>query len=213
MGSIQDRLDTVVTTNDVKTKLIADMKETVRIGSRVTRSIVLLDDVNLMAREKVKLINARKEYDKAMSALEKYTPNATIQAIRDRMNKARDNVRNINDQILRLAAVKEDSTATVKILSESGPATTEWLNALEENEQLQTATNNALYASALSAYRFSKNLMIAIGVMTVLFSLGIAYLLSRSIVDPLNKATQIAKAISNGSLDSIITTQHNDEVS
>ena len=82
MGSVQGRLDEIVNDNMVKLKLVNDMSEAVHIVTRITRTIVLLEDPDAIATERKKLESYRQKYNEAWTALEKFPASEKGKAIR-----------------------------------------------------------------------------------------------------------------------------------
>ena len=51
MATVEDKLNEIVSDNMVKIKLINDMSEAVHIVTRITRTIIMLDDKEAVAAE------------------------------------------------------------------------------------------------------------------------------------------------------------------
>ena len=110
MGAIQGRLDEVVKTNVHKLKLLTTMAESVHVVSRVTRSMVLLDeDPALMEREYQKIVDARASYDKAWTQLQTFPAGESAMKLRARSEEARHLGSELTDQVIALARARKNS--------------------------------------------------------------------------------------------------------
>jgi len=74
MQSIKFDLDKIVGQNIYKMTLVQDMSESVHIVSRVTRTMILLQDDAAISREEEKIKAARAKYDVSVELLQHLEP-------------------------------------------------------------------------------------------------------------------------------------------
>ncbi|MET0265973.1 MAG: methyl-accepting chemotaxis protein, partial [Duganella sp.] len=71
--------------------------------------------------------------------------------------------------------------------------------------------NEEATAQADTTYELARNLTMGISVLAIVAGLGVAWLITRSITTPINRAVAIAQTVAAGDLTSSITVQGNDE--
>jgi len=211
MAGIQGRLDEIVNTNNMKTKLVSDMSESVHIVSRVMRTIVLVNDPVVMEGEQKKIEAARDKYNQANEALLKTATSERGAAIRVRIKDAQQEARVLNDKVLALAQANKDDEAIKLLMAQAGPASTKWQAALDENLALQEENTRNEYESAKKAYANARTLMLTLGGVALLFSVGVAWLLTRSVTQPIKAAVEVANRLADGDLTVSIDSQAKDE--
>ena len=116
LHSVESNLDDVVLDNNVKIKLNNDMSESVHIVSRVTRTIVLLDDKPTKNAELEKVVKARAGYDKAWDALSQFPASETGKANRAKIKEAADAARALNSRVLALGFEGSKDAEAVTLL-------------------------------------------------------------------------------------------------
>src|SRR5690606_24697044 len=93
-----------------------------------------------------------------------------------------------------------------------GPAARNWRTLLEEDVRLQTAETAQAYALATADYAQARQLLAVISAVALAVAILLGWLLTRSIVQPLQAATRVARDIARGRLDGQITANGRDEV-
>ncbi|MFN0316273.1 MAG: methyl-accepting chemotaxis protein [Burkholderiales bacterium] len=212
MGAIEHRLDEIVHDNNHKTKLVNQMSEAVHVVSRVMRTIVLLHEDGAIEAERKKLDVAREHYNAALEDLEKTPASEKGQAIRAKIKEAQNAARVLNDKVLEFAHDHNDQKAIETLLQQAAPATVKWQEALDENLHLQEENTKNDYESAQQAYSSARTLMFILGAVAMALSVLIAWLLTRSIIGPVNEAKSVAEALSQGDLTRIPQVHSNDEI-
>ena len=204
LSAIQENLQDIVQVNNVKVDLSSDMLNSVHVVSRVMRSIILLSEKSEKDAELVKITKAREAYDKAWSELEKYPPSEAGKAIRTKIAAQRDIARPLNSKVLELAMGEKDAEATKLLMGEANPATQKWLEAIEENVDLQKAGSVKQYEAAELEYKQAKLMLIVANVLNVTLALALGWLVTRSITAQLGgepaDAAALAQAVAGGDL-------------
>lgn len=211
MATIQAQLDATVQERMVKIKLNSDMAEAIHVITRITRTIILLDDPAKRAAEKKKLDSFRQKYNDAWEALNKFPASDAGKAIRAKIKEGATEGRPLTDKVLELADANKDAEATAFLMAEAAPSAQKWQDALDENIALQDANTKSQYETAVEAYNNAFRLMLTLaGVAIVLGSL-IAWFLTRSITRPVNEALNVANRLAEGDLTVRIDASSKDE--
>jgi len=214
MHHINSQLERIVHLNVVKLGLVQDMSESVHIVARVSRTMVMLDEVPAMLREQEKLKAARASYDRAEGELSKLPTSAEGQRLRDKIDAARVVARPLNDQIIALALVHKDAEATALLMSQAGPATQAWQDAMDEDVELIKRNNMADAAAAAEAYRSARALMLTLSGLALLVGVAASVLIASRLLRQLggepDTAAEIAGRIAAGDLTVAVDTRHGD---
>jgi len=200
MATVEGRLDDVVKNNIYKTKLNNDMSEAIHIVTRITRTIVLLEDPAAIAAEKKKLDQYRQKYNEAWDALEKLPASEKGKAIRAKIKAGAVEARPLTDKVLDLALAHKDAEATKILMGEAAPATQKWQDALDENTVLQEENIKNASAAASKGYDSAFQLMVTLAALAILFGALLAWVLTRSITGPVNQALKVANHLAEGDL-------------
>ena len=210
MSRIEAGMKQIVNENVYKSDLLNTMSESVHVVSRVTRTIVILRDINEMKAEKVKIDEARNNYDRSWQALEKTTADEKGKILRTRIQEARNAARVVNDKIIEAGLQNKDEEATTA-LKASIPVNKKWQDMIHENIELQKEKTKQSVEEAHAAYQFSRNLLIGLMIFAAIAGCVIALYISNSITQPLNEAVKIADTVASGDLTARIEVQSQDE--
>ncbi len=217
MGQVEGALDGIVDGNVYKMSLAQDMSEAVHIVSRVTRTMVLLDDDAAIGREMKKIVDARDRYNTSAADLEKTAASEAGKVIRVKIKDARLVAIALNDKVIALASANKDAEAIPLLLNEAGPAMTTWQDALDEIIELQKAHNKRDEKAAADSYHAARRLMLTLTGMAILLGSLLAWLITRSVLRQLgcepNQAVAIAERIAAGDLAFAVDTKAGDRSS
>jgi len=214
MSTIHAKLDRVVNENAVKTELVGRMSEAVHIVARVSRSVVLLDNDTAIANEMNKVASARKAYDEARDRLAAMPATAAGVAIRDRIAGMQNASRALNNKVFELARAHDDVAATEVLMTQAGPVTQQWQDAMAEYAALQRATNDADADAASTAYARARTVMLSLSALAVAIGVVASVLIARNLLRQLggepDYAADIAGRIAAGDLTVAVDTRHDD---
>ncbi|MEY2686981.1 MAG: hypothetical protein RL375_1179 [Pseudomonadota bacterium] len=211
MSTVQDRLDEIVGDNMHKVKLNTDMAEAVHVVTRITRTIILLNDEAAMATEKRKLDAMRQKYNEAWDALEKTAASDKGKAVRARIKAAGAEARGLTDKVIELATINKNDEATKLLMAQAAPAAQKWQDVIDENVALQEENTRHDTAAAKAAYDSAMRLILTLTAVAIAFSALLAWFLTRSITGPVNEALSAANRMADGDLTVRITSTAKDE--
>ncbi|NJC36678.1 methyl-accepting chemotaxis protein-1 (serine sensor receptor) [Xanthomonas arboricola] len=162
--------------------------------------------------EALNTINAqRQRYQELRTKLDALSSSEEGRKIRAEMDERRAASMKFNDEVIALAARNENAQAQ-DILSEQGrPATLAWQDKIRELVTRQEGQSRQAYAEAVKSMDRGKLLLVLGGAAVVLVSSLLAWLITRSLTQPLARATKAAEAIANGQLGNDVHTQAKDE--
>jgi len=200
MSTIQGRLDEIVTDNMYKIKLNNDMSEAVHIVTRITRTMILLDDLPAIEAEHKKLLKYRQNYNDAWDALNKTEASEKGKAARAKIKDAATEARGYTDKVIELALVNKDVEAVKVLMEHAAPAAQKWQDAIDENVELQATNTASDYETAKSSYASAFRNMLTLAGLAIAFGSVLAFVLTRSITKPVNEALSVANRLADGDL-------------
>ncbi|MCW0385921.1 hypothetical protein NB722_000460 [Xanthomonas sacchari] len=136
---------------------------------------------------------------------------ATGAQMRKAIDDAYDRTRLANQKVLDLGMANKADEALKVLMAEAGPATQQWQEAINTYANRQRTRGAEAYAGANVAMDRGRSLLVAGGVLVVLVSGLLAWLITRSLTVPLTRATRVAEAIASGKLDNDVRTDARDE--
>jgi methyl-accepting chemotaxis protein len=211
MAAVEGKLNEITGDNMVKTKLVNDMSEAVHIVTRITRTIVLLEDHDAVAAERRKLDSFRQKYNEAWTALEKTAASEKGKALRAKIKELAGEARGQTDKVIELAVADNDKEAVKVLMSTAAPAAQKWQDALDENAALQEENTKNDVADAQAAYTSARNLMLTLAGVAILLGVVIAWFLTMSVTKPLAIAVDTANRLAGGDLTVRIDNPSKDE--
>ena len=201
----------IVHDNVVKMNLVADMSEQVHIVSRVLRTLVLLQDDEQIEKELNEIIDGRLKYDQAWAQLQKMPASDTGKALRTKTEASRTLARAANNRVIELARAHKDAEAIKLLLGDAAVQTAAWQAALDDNLELQRKNNEESYAAAHAANERAEMQLVGLTALAILLSALAAWIITRSITRPLNRAVEVSRSVAAGDLSSHVDEGGKDE--
>ncbi|MBO9883155.1 methyl-accepting chemotaxis protein [Xanthomonas sp. D-109] len=211
MSRAQTELDQIVKKNVEKTRIsngMLDANNSILIALG-TLAIVTSDDLNQQALADIK--KYRQRYADLRAELDTFPPSAQGKVVRAKIDAARETARKFNDQVIALAIVNRNDEAQALLTQRSRPATQAWNGYIRENLDLQNTQLQTAYAAATEATHDGRSLLLAGGVLVLIASSLLAWTITRSLTQPLQRATEVAEAIARGQLDNEVLSDARDE--
>ncbi|WP_426801514.1 methyl-accepting chemotaxis protein [Xanthomonas campestris] len=211
LSSARTLVDAIVHQNMVKIRLSNDMVNANYAIAVLIRNIVLptTSEENQQFVEAFK--QARADYTKARDALYAMPTNPQGQAIRDEIDGLRAEVKGFNDKVVELGLANKQDEALALLQTKAAPALQRWQDKINENIALQDKLAADASAGALQSMDDSRKMLVAGTVLVVLLSGALGLLITRSLTQPLSRATRAAESIAGGKLDNDVDTQATDE--
>ncbi|OWB31936.1 MCP four helix bundle domain-containing protein, partial [Xanthomonas oryzae] len=211
LAQARQTLDTLTNRNMVIVQRLQEMNNAVSVIAVQLRNIVLPtpDEEN---QRFVSIIEEQgRIYKDAHDKLYTFSAAPAAQAIRAKIDASNKAARALNQQVIDLDLSGRTNEAMPLLLQRAAPATQAWQDALLEYSALQRQRAQEANALATTAIARGRAMLIGGGLAVVLISSVLAWLITRSLVVPLTRATRAAEAIAQGKLDNDVSTQSNDE--
>jgi methyl-accepting chemotaxis protein len=211
LGRLDRNVKVILDDNVHKLILAQNMNDSLHIINRVVRTLVILTDESEMKTEHQKIIKARADYNDTMATLEKsVTSNAGL-ALLKKIKEAQVTARPLNDKVMEMAFANQKAEAMEFLMKQAAPATQRWQDELRLYVQRQQDRNNAEAAAADNTHADAVAIVWTTAGVAMLLGALIAWLITRSIVRPLNDAMAVAQTVAKGDLTQRITVQGTDE--
>jgi methyl-accepting chemotaxis protein len=202
-----------LTTSNAKNLSAAEMKSAMLETGIAMRNIGLQSDVALMQKEQDKVKVQSKRYDDARAKLQSAGLNdaekkvlSDIAAIDKELDAA------FKEAIGQVLAFNSEGAAKV-IAGRIDPLNQQTLAHLNRLVEMQQASSRAFLDGSVKSDTSLKNLLYLIGAVAVVLGVGLAMMITRSIVAPLHGAVSVAKKVAGGELTSQVHVEGKDETS
>ena len=215
MKLIQDRLDNVVTVNNVVDRLVVEMRTNVTDRVKSLQILTLLASPDDMEQEMKKVAELAAAYDKAEKTLTaKFDTEPGITA------KEKDLLRQVKEheaatmpaitKATELWMASNAEAATRILIKEIRPNQRKWLGALDQLAVLEEKATAQAAADADSAYIVARNTMLVLGGVAVFLGVLMAWFITRGLIRQLGGepgyTARIASSIAHGDLSVSIDT-------
>ncbi|NIJ78659.1 methyl-accepting chemotaxis protein-1 (serine sensor receptor) [Xanthomonas campestris] len=174
-----------------------------------TYAMATSDELNNEALTTIKA--QRQRYNELRAKLDTLSSSEEGRQIRAEMDERRAISSKINEQVMALAAQNENAPAQTLLSEKARPATMAWQDKIRELVARQEGQSQQAYADAVASMNRGKLLIISGGIAVVVISSLLAWLITRSLTQPLARATRVAEAIANGRLDNDVESDAKDE--
>ncbi len=180
--------------------LNVEMAEQVHLVARDVRTLILLDDEAGRQAEVARILAARASYDKAWAALQSHPPSPEARPLRAAIAEAATRARAANDRVIALAQADDDAAALAALRQDAMPAVAAWQDAIAANRSHLRQVVDSARADADSAWRHGLLAMLGVGLLAVATAALAGWVLTRSIVRPIEYVRQCALRMADGDL-------------
>ncbi|TCS34361.1 methyl-accepting chemotaxis protein [Paucimonas lemoignei] len=211
MGRIEHRLNDIVNDKNAKVAAASDMAFAIRDVATHASNIVLLNEDAAIDAEKKRMGEARARYGAGKKELSKLATSEKEQALLATLNDLLVIAVPKNNEVLAMKAEQKNAEATEHLMSVAAPALRKTLVALDDivAHEKEMAAQAAVDAHA--EYEHSRNIVLVLGGLTMLLSIVVAWLITRSIVRPLKAAVRVAETVAAGDISTRIDVRSTDE--
>ncbi len=200
MHDLKNDIDVITQVNNTKSELLDTMRQQVHITNRVTRTIIILDNLEQQTKEALKITNARESYDAAWKQLQTFAPSAEARVLREAIESAGKAAAVVNDELLALGMAQRDSDAKDLLLRQVIPLNNAWLTALNNNSELQKKAASARVETATATFKRGLWLIGLMALSAVVFAAWAGWFITRSITNPVRYARECALRMAGGDL-------------
>jgi len=217
MAQIQNRLDHVVSVNNVVTRLVVDMRN--NVSERVTslRTLTLMTDPADMEPELNRFKEQTAKYDALQQKLaEKFSAEASAEekALLAQVKEAESVAMPAIAKASELYLANNAVDATRVMVKEIRPAQKKWLEALDQLGKLEDKLNTQTQVDAEAAFGNTRNFMLVLLAVAVAMGVAAATAITRGLLAQLGGepgyTAKIAGSIAHGDLSVAIDTKASD---
>jgi methyl-accepting chemotaxis protein len=184
------------------------------MGSTLRTLIIRTEPAELRTqRERFKELSA--EYTHAEARLEKLLSDSGAGDDEKALfGKIRDTSRTALALMVKVAdfgAANQNDEATKLLYGDLNPVVSQWRKAATELLDHEEKLSTAMARQAAQSYADARRLMLMLGGLAVLLSIGVATAVTLSVTRPLNRAVRVADQLAQGDLTVLIEVTGNDE--
>ncbi|SDN93416.1 methyl-accepting chemotaxis sensory transducer [Rhodoferax sp. OV413] len=193
-------------------RIVSDWYRNIHTGVRRTGAIAKSNDpavATYFAEDQAASTKSSSEFQKQVELLMDTDVEKTLFK---QISEERKNYILVRDAILDLKKEGKAEEASQMLDQKFTPASKAYMSKMEELLNTQRKDIDDQSRTIQDSYATSRNLMVALGVVSVLLSIVIAWLLSGTITGPLAQASVIARQVASGDLTARIDTQRSDEL-
>ncbi|PIF10912.1 methyl-accepting chemotaxis protein [Janthinobacterium sp. 13] len=211
MGQLSARTHDIVADKNVKMAAANTMSDNVRNITLAITSIVVAPTEALVQAELAKIGEARKKYGAAKETLQKKISTDKETALMAELDAALKSGAPLNNKVIELRNAGQTEEAIAFLTQQAAPSLKIVLGALDSlvAYEAQQAAQAATDAETLSTS--ARASMIALGSVAVLLGAFVAWIITRSITQPINAAVSVAETVASGDLSSHIVVNSSDE--
>ncbi len=198
LSAVQDNFDVVVNENNVKIKAISNMRDSLNISARSVRNMIILDNTEDKNSEYQRILEARKNYEEYSNTLVSLLVTDNARTFMTEIEAAVTNTNTLFDMVIELTMAGREDEAREILLTKVRDAQSEWFSALDTMLQINERYNAELEQSARQNYKIAFTLMLTLAIAAALFSIGIAFWVTRSITRPIGSAVSVAEKLAEG---------------
>ncbi|MGD0230776.1 MAG: methyl-accepting chemotaxis protein [Syntrophorhabdales bacterium] len=209
--SVNGSLEQIVEKNNVLIKAAYDMKDGLNTANFTVLAALTTKDEAFRAGSADIINTNRLKYGNAVEVIDKLDTSeegkGLIKDIKDSMASGR----NANDKVMELTKSGKTEEAAALFVTDTLPLVTKALVGCDGFIKYQQKRVAALAAEAKTFYRSCFVFVIIGAILSVAVGLGIAFILARSIVEPVNRTISDTRLLSEGNLRQEIIVDRKDE--
>ncbi|WP_293779401.1 methyl-accepting chemotaxis protein [uncultured Oxalicibacterium sp.] len=209
--TMSDINEEIVSDRYHKVAMTSQISDQVNTTARALRSAMLARNVAEADRFLAEAEHSSQKVSEYLTELEKIVHSAGGVAAMQRLKEARSDYGPRRQHLMELIHQQKKSEATDYLFSEVVPAQDKYFTAFKNMVDYQAMLMDQSVEKGRHASRSSINLMLALSGLAVLFAVGCAFIITRSITRPLNDAVRIASAVAAGNLTVRIHNTSRDE--
>ena len=212
LSLLQRNLDHLVQRDFAQVAHVNAMRDAVRQQSEALRDIILQQDVSFIKTELKFMKEARARYRSSAAALDKLVAGSRDKGQLVQLAQLEDRVQGMVDQAVDFSLSGDPANAAKVMREQIRPGQLELLSQLDGMLKRRQRVVEVLAQGAAQAYHGALIFMIALWAAAMALGAGIAYFITRSITQPLNRAVGVARKIARGDLSGSIEVRGGDEL-
>ena len=211
LSGLDTRMRDVVEDKYPKTVLANDIIKNVNVIARSSRNLLLMTEPQHLARERESIAKAGADTEQRLAQLDRIILSEKGRASLLAVTQARAVFNAGRDKVLALLDEGARDEATSMLLGEVRDDQLRYMAALEALIAHQHERMEVAGAEVRDEYIEARNMMLALSALAIAFSIITAWLVTRSIVGPLQYALGVAQTVAAGDLTSTFGQHRHDE--
>ena len=209
MANIHSSLDKVINGNNVVTKELNDMRQSVMLVAVAVRNMSVMTNEDEVNAEAKIIGTANAEYSESVATLSKMIKDDAGKAMLGKIAAGQSATAPGIERASMLA--KKQGDVIPVLLSSVVPHQRTWLEAIDEMIRHQDKLSAATSAEANDAYDNALLLTLVLAAAALAVGAFIAWYVTRSITGPLRGAVNVARRVADGDLTTKVRVESEDE--
>jgi methyl-accepting chemotaxis protein len=203
--------DHILHTDYPKVVVAYEIEGNINVIARGLRNILLTSDEAVIKSELERIATSRKQVSEAMEALEKTVSSDQGKALLEALKQARAEYITQTNELMKLVVNKDKEAALALLLGKVRTVQSEYFKRLDALIAHQNQVMEKAGDDAVSTYASAKIMLIGLAVVAVAMAAFMALFVTRSIVQPIQRALEAANRVADGDLTSDISASSTDE--
>jgi methyl-accepting chemotaxis protein len=212
LTKVETRLNAIARESKMKIELSQEMRFVARHEAVIIRNILLLRDVEQKKNEIKRRADAQKRYQEMEDKFVRMISDDQSKAILSKMILGRQATQPLWDKVVQLGMENRSEEGISVLITEVRQVQWKWLDSLDELEKIQSNIADESAAQADLAYHRALTALTVVGISAFMLGVVIAYLITRSITQPLSVFTKSIEQIAQGDLTTTIPYDRKDEL-
>jgi methyl-accepting chemotaxis protein len=212
MRELAHEFDVSVNENNKKLAHAQEMRENLNVIMRSVRNVLLYQDTpNFVRAQQKRIEKARVDYRASFDEMGKLLRSEDERKAHAEIEAHQAPVQKATDDAIALAKPESVSDAAKALRESVQPLQNELHDSIQSMIDLQTKQNNDLANHAQASFQRTMLVFALFTALAVLFAIGMAVWITRSITRPLDYAGSVAAAVAAGDLGSSVAVSGTDE--
>lgn len=212
MSGIQENLERIVNVNTTRLIHANTMSGSVAEINIQLRNLVIVKDSAQRQNALKTIAEERDKYNAASKKVDELTKDDKGKELLAKLNVALTATREVNNKMIALISANKDADAAEVLMKEVRPAGRKLMNILDELIVFQVERSKMRHDEAKKEYSEARIELFSIAGISILFAIGMALFITRSIVKPVSEGVDVATRLSQGDLTMNVDVRSNDEV-
>ncbi|MQY51774.1 methyl-accepting chemotaxis protein [Rhodocyclus gracilis] len=212
VAEIGREVDDLVSDKYVKSELAHDVIDNVNVIARSLRNLVLLSRPDELRSERERIVKSRKLIDERLTRLRTVTQDDTGRDLLRALGEAQTPYFEVQERFLSLLDAGRHDEAVRSLIDDIRPRQARFIKALEAVIAHQKEEIDAAGARTLASASTTQQVVGALAVVAFVLAALVAWLMTRSVVQPILQAVGFAEQIAEGNLGGRIEGRGSDEV-
>jgi methyl-accepting chemotaxis protein len=211
MRSINTGMETIVKESNVKIKCARDAMKAIDKTAEGILLTASMSDAAIRSEAKKDIEEGRKSYKESVDLLEKMDTSQTGKQLIGKVKTEIKIAAEANNKTLQLAATNKLQEAMQVYVSQARPVSDKVKDTFVALAKYQEEQAMARYDESMKTYASTRTMLLIIGLVAVCMGIVVAFLMTRSITNPLSEAVHISDMLAKGDLTMNVEATSTDE--